>query len=440
DVAAPSPQGPGQTPNPLFTFAGISYTGSVPPDTIGDVGPDHYVQAVNVKFAIWDKSGVQLKAPTNINTLGSGFGGVCQTHNDGDPVVLYDSLADRWVVAQFALAAQNYICVAVSQTADPLGAYHRYAFQTVGFPDYPKLAVWGDAYYASTNENGASAYAFERADMLNGQPASSVRFNVANSNFMLPADVDGSTAPPTGAPNPFYTFTDSSYWGGANDRLEIYEFHVDWTTPANSTFTNVTDLTLTPFTYTVCGYFNFSCIRQPSPGERLDAISEWPMHRWAYRNFGTHQSLVGNFAFDVNNNNRSGIRWYELRKTTGAWALYQEGTHSPNNLARWVGSIAMDGDGNIALGYSVSSRQLRPAIRYATRLTTDPLGTLQAEASLIEGTGVQRFSSNRWGDYSAMGVDPADDCTFWYTNEYYVSNGTNWQTRIGAFVLPECAP
>lgn len=430
-------QNDGRTPAPMLNFAGIGSTGAVPPDTIGDVGPNHYVQMVNVSFAIFNKSGTLLTGPTPINALWAGQGNQCETYNHGDPVVLYDSLADRWLLAQFALPNPYYMCIAISQTPDPTGAYFLYQFQVPDFPDYPKFGVWPDAYYMSTNESNAAAYAFNRSAMLSGAAASFQRFTTSG-NFMLPSDLDGSNPPPAGAPNYFYTLMDDTFWGGGPDRLEVWQFHVDWTTTANSTFTLGPSLPVTAFIYTVCGFFVLSCIPQPTPGQSVDSVSEWPMWRSAYRNFGTHQSLVGNFAIDVDNTNHAGIRWFELRDTGAGWTLYQEGTHAPDAHSRFMGSIAMDGAGNIALGYSVSSSTLMPAIRYATRLATDPLGTLQAEQTLVAGGGVQTGSS-RWGDYSAMSVDPVDDCTFWYTNEYYQSTSSvGWSTRIGTFIVPGC--
>ncbi|MCL4267651.1 MAG: DUF11 domain-containing protein [Anaerolineae bacterium] len=423
----------GRTPDPLLTFEGIdNFCSCSPPDTIGDVGPNHYVQMVNATlFNIYDKNGNLLTGPTELNDLWSS--GPCSTVNDGDPIVVYDSLADRWLLAQFR---SNGICAAVSQTADPTGSYWTYNFSTPEFPDYFKISVWPDAYYMSTNESSYTAYALERPDMLNGQTATAIRF-AGQDNFLMPADVDGSTPPPANTPGLFYTFKDNSFHGGT-DRLEIFEMDVDWVTPANSTFALAQGLNITSYTYTVCGFFNLNCIPQLGTTQRVDAVSEWPMWRLAYRNFGSHETLLANFAVDVGSD-RSGIRWYELRRSGGAWSIYQEGTHAPDDgLHRFMGSIAMDGQGNIALAYSVSGSTMNPAIRYATRLASDPLGTLQAEATLYAGAGSQT-GSNRWGDYSAISIDPSDDCTFWVTNEYYPSNSSNnWNTRIGKFVLPEC--
>lgn len=430
-----------KTPAVITSFAGISFaTGGsgVPPDPNGDVGPNHYVQMVNSSFAIYNKSGGLLTGPTAINQLWAGAGGNCEANNDGDPIVLYDGLADRWLLSQFS--SPNHICAAVSQSADPTGAYFLYEFNVSEFPDYFKFGVWPDAYYMSANQSTYTAFAFDRARMLAGLPATFQKFT-GQTNLLLPSDLDGPLGPPAGSPDYFYTFKDSSFHGGGVDRLEVFAFHADFTTPANSTFTLVASIPVAGFTYTVCGFFTLACIPQPAPGEKVDAVSEWPMWRLAYHNFGTHEALVGNFTVDVGSGH-AGIRWFELHKSGGGtWTLYQEGTHAPDAHHRFMGSIAQDKDGNIALGYTTSSATLTPTLRYATRLASDPLGTLQSEVTLIAGGGVQTSGFNRWGDYSAMSIDPADECTFWYTGEYYAATSAgSWTTRVGAFKIPSCTP
>ena len=440
-------------------FEGINnIDGYYPPDTNGDVGPNHYVQTVNVSFAIWDKSGTLLYGPASTNTLWSGFGGACETSNDGDPIVLYDHLANRWLISQFALP--NFPngpfseCIAISQTGDPLGSYYRYEFQFSVMNDYPKLGVWPDAYYMTINQfaagtstwAGAGAVAFEREQMLAGLPARMVYFDIGavNPNFggMLPADLDG-TPPPAGAPNYFIEMWDGA-WGVYPDSLHIWEFHLDWAAPANSTFgadtsfTPNTILNTLAFDANMCGY-NRNCIPQPGTAQKLDAISDRLMYRLQYRNFGTYEAMVTNHTIDTGGD-LAGIRWYELRKTTGDWSINQQGTYAPDTDHRWMGSVAMDGQGNIALGYSVSSGITYPSIRYAGRLVSDPANTLpQAEATIIAGAGSQTGSAARWGDYSMMAVDPSDNCTFWYTQEYVQTTGTvTWRTRIASFTFPGC--
>lgn len=434
----PPSENPGETPGLDFSFDGTGNPtgcGSCsPPDTVGDVGPNHYIHMVNAtKVAIYNKSGTLLNTPFNLGTLWSS--GNC-TSNAGDPVVLYDSLADRWLLSQFA--SPSHMCVAVSQTSDPLGAYFTYTFNVGSFPDYFKFGVWPDAYYMSANETTYTAYAFNRANMLTGAPATFQKFT-GGTNLYLPSDLDGATPPPAGAPNLFYTFKDNSFHGGS-DRIEVHEFHVDWVTPANSTFTLAASLNIAPFTYTVCGFFNFNCIHQMGTTQRVDAVSEWPMFRFPYRNFGTHEALVGTFTVGGGlGQDGAALRWFELRKTGSSWTLFQEGTIDPGDgHDRFMGSIAMDKMGNMAIGYSVSSGSMKPAIRYATRLASDPSGTFQTEAVVMNGNGVQT-GSNRWGDYSALGIDPANDCTFWYTNEYYpVNAASTWKTRVGVFTIPGC--
>jgi hypothetical protein len=434
----PASDNPGETPGLDFSFDGTGNPtgcGSCsPPDPSGDVGPNHYVQTVNAtKVAIYNKSGTLLTSPFNLGTLWSS--GNCAS-NAGDPIVLYDAQANRWLLSQFA--SPSHMCVAVSQTPDPTGAYFTYTFSVGSFPDYFKFGVWPDAYYMSANENTYTAYAFNRANMLTGAPATFQKFT-GGTNFYMPSDLDGATPPPAGAPNYFYTFKDNSFHGGT-DRVEVYAFDVDWTTPGNSTFTLNASLPITPYTYTACGFFNFSCAKQLGTTQRVDTVSEWPMFHFPYRNFGTHQTLVGTFTIGGGLGEvGAALRWFELRNTGGGWTLYQEGTHDPGDgLDRFMGSIAIDGAGNIALAYSVSNSSIHPGLRYVTRAASDPLGTFQSEAILVNGGGAQT-GSNRWGDYSSISVDPANDCTFWYTGEYYQVNSSNqWKTRVGVFTVPGC--
>ncbi len=465
--------GPQAMPAPIRNWDGVNNVGySVrPPDTQGDVGPNHYVQWVNVRFQIWDKSGVSLYGPVLGNTLWSGFGGKCQTTNDGDPVTLYDHLADRWVMLQFALGTvgngtADLLCFAVSQTADPLGSWYRYsyAWPKTYFPDYPKIGLWPDGYYVSVNQfndagtawRGAGVLAMERAKMLTGAAAQAIYFDgyVYNSAYggMLPADWEGTTPPPAGAPIPFVEWDDSA-WIAPADALRIWNFHADWTTPANSYFGTPGSPFVPTYTLptanvdpTVCNA-SPACINQPGTNVNLDDLADRLMHRVQYRNFGTHQALVGNHTVDTNSPaGRAGIHWFELRNSGSGWGIHQEATYGPadnSTTSRWMGSIAMDRSGNIALGYSITDNvNLYPSIRYVGRLVGDPLNTLpQSETTLVTGGGYQNDSYNRWGDYSAMQVDPADDCTFWYTQEYAKTNGAyNWYTRIGSFKFPSCTP
>jgi hypothetical protein len=429
----------GDTPPLDFSFEGtgnpVGCGGCSPPDTNGDVGPNHYVHSVNVtKIAIYDKAGTLLEGPFNLSTLWTS--GTCAS-NIGDPVVVYDSLADRWLLSQFG--NPTHMCIAISQTPDPTGAYHTYTFNVLNFPDYFKFGVWPDGYYMSANDSAFRAYAFDRDQMLAGQAATYQRFNGTN-NFLLPADVDGPTPPPAGAPNIFYTHKDNSFHGGV-DRIDLYAFHVDWDTPANSTFTLEETLPISAFTYTACGFFNFNCVYQLGTAQRFSSIGEFPMFRLVYRNFDNHETLLGSFIVGGGLGEvGSALRWFELRNTGSGWSIYQESTYDPDDgHDRFNSSIAMDRAGNIALGFSLSSSAIHPSIHYTVRYADDPLGTMRTEAVMLDGTGSQT-GSNRWGDYSSMSVDPADDCTFWYTNQYYATNSpTAWKTRIGVFTIPGCS-
>ena len=433
----------GATPRLDFSFEGVGNPlgcGScAPPDPSGAVGPNHYVQSVNAtKITIFNKDGTVAKTPFNLGSLwGSG---ICAS-NTGDGIVLYDQLADRWLITQFA--RPSHMCIAISQTPDPSGNYHLYTFNVTRFPDYFKFGVWSDGYYMSANEDTYTAYAFDRDKMLAGDPSASYIKHGGQTNLLLPADIDGSTLPPDSTPAYFYTYKDDdrAQHNVLTDRIELYELDVDWATET-STFSLVASLNVTDFTYTVCGYFNFNCVRQADTSRRLDTISEWPMFRFPYRNFGTHESLLGNFVVGGGTGEvGAAIRWFELRRTDGDWSLYQEGTLDANDgQDRWLSSIAQDKDGNIAMGYSVSSSEMHPSIRYAMRYPTDPLGTMRSEQTILDGGGSQT-GSNRWGDYAHLSVDPSDDCSFWFTSEYYdVSATSAWKTHIGVFQTPSCNP
>jgi len=427
-------------------FEGIGFPGvscnCAPPDTNGEVGATQYVQIVNEGFQVFDKTtGASLLGPSGISTIWSGFGGVCQNNGNGDPVVLYDQLADRWVISQFAgVSVPTDECVAVSTTGDATGSYHRYDFHLgSNFFDYPHLSVWPDGYYMSMNVFNSSGtaflgpqpFAFDRTKMLAGLPATFITTGItggASEEVYLPADLDGSIPPPPGAPATFVEFP-----GGGSYRL--FHFHADFVTPANSTFTLFASPTAAGFS-ALCAATR-SCVPQSGTTSKLDGIGDRLMFRLAYRNFGDHEAVVGNYS--VSSGSVAGVRWFELRNVTaGPVSVFQESTYQPDTTWRWMGSAAMDKDGNLALGYSASSASIFPQLRYAGRLATDPVNTLgQGEGTLFSGTGSQTGTSSRWGDYSALTVDPIDDCTFWYTNEYYITTTSfSWHTRIGSFRFP----
>jgi hypothetical protein len=422
-------------PNGSFT---VQYA---PPDTVGAVGATQYVQVVNVGFAVFDKATKNVVyGPAPTSTLWTGFGGQCQSDNDGDAVVVYDKAANRWIISQFAVGTTPYLqCVAVSQTSDATGGWYRYSFSYGSvFPDYPKMGVWPDAYYETFNMfngntfTGSKLCAYNRSAMLTGAAATQQCFQLSSSfGGVLPSDLDGSTAPPAGSPNYMVNF-------GSNS-LNVWKFHVDWSTPANTSLSGPINAPVASFT-PACGGSN--CVKQPSTNQKLDSLGDRLMFRLAYRNFGSSQSLVVNHSVKVGTSNQNpytGLRWYELRNLSGIPTVFQQSTFAPDTNFRWMGSIAQDKQGNMALGYSVSSSSVSPSIRYTGRLVTDAINTMQAEASIQNGGGSQTGRLDRWGDYSAMSIDPADDCTFWYTTEYLKATGSfNWSTRLASFKFSGC--
>jgi uncharacterized repeat protein (TIGR01451 family) len=446
-------------PSPTLTFDGIAAPGvscnCAPPDTNGEVGATQYVQMVNTGFQVFDKAtGTSLLGPLDINTVWTGFGGVCGGASAGDPVVVYDQLADRWVISQFAGAADVLTdeCIAVSTGVDATGTWNRYDFHLGSdFFDYPKIGVWPDAYYVTMNVFdgfssdylGPQPFAFNRAAMLAGNPATFVTtrdpsvFSSVNDP-LLPGDLDGTTLPPAGAPAPFLM----SGVGDAFGNWRLWRFHVNFAAPGSSTFT--LGGALSPSAYTLLCPSTSSCVPQLGTTAGLDGLGDRGMFRLAYRRFGDgHEALVGNQT--VSSGGVAGIRWYEINHaTSGTPSFTQESTYQPDTTWRWMGSAAMDRDGDLALGFSASSAAINPQIRYAGRLAADPPNNLaQTETTLFAGTGSQTASPRahfRWGDYSDMTVDPLDDCTFWYTQEYYATTGNfNWRTRVGKFTFPTCS-
>ncbi|HUF38950.1 MAG TPA: hypothetical protein VMN57_10535 [Anaerolineales bacterium] len=464
DAALQSELGGGSIPAPHLAFDALTNIASVvPPDPNGDVGPDHYVAMSNVYFAVYDKLGNLLMGPVANNTLWSGFGGHCQTDNSGDPIVIYDQLADRWLLTQFTSSGPTFFnCVALSTTGDPTGTYFRWAVSTgTNFPDYPKYGVWSDAYYISTREfsssgpfAGSGAYAMNKADMLAGDPNPTIiSFLVTPGSTpylpgdgLLPADLDGSTLPPSDSPHYFLGSMDNGGpYGAPQDALTLWHFVADWVTPGNSSFTLEETLPIADYdTIFPCSPTSRACIPQPGTSQKIDILSyrQRPIFRLAYRNFGTHESLVTNQSVEASGG-IAGNRWWEIRDPGGSAFVYQEGTFAPgvtDGVHRWMGSIAMDQDGNMALGYSASSSSVFPSIWYTGRLATDPLGTMpMGEESIVDGTGSQTSPTSRWGDYTSMVIDPVDDCTFWYTNQWLPTTSTiGWVVRVGAFKFDQC--
>jgi hypothetical protein len=477
-------------PSPTVSFEGLSNRDNFnifgfrvnPPDPVGDVGPNHYVEMVNLVFAIYDKSGNLLLGPVDTGTLWDGFVIPDCTDPSGDPVVLYDQFSDRWLLSQFTTRGLDdpslpfYNCVAISQTGDPTGAYYRYAFITQPdtvdggyfFPDYPKYGVWKDSYIMTTrdfglvDQYGISVYALEKNKMINGQAkARAVQFFLDSNNVpleqigdgLLPADIDGSAKPKNDAPAPIVgTQDDGAGYGATFDALNIWELRVQWNSRPTASLTGPVQLPVAAFdSIFPCAPTSRDCLPQPgitNPAQYLDILSyrQRATYRLAYRNFGTYESYVTNQAVEAAPG-IAGVRWYEIRRNaSGTYSVYQQGTYAPaDGVHRWMGSAAQDKRGNLAIGYSVvNGTTVFPGIRYTGRLKADPLGQMTlGEGVVINGSGVQTTTNSRWGDYTSLNLDPVDDCTFWYVNEYYTAAGqassaAGWQTRIASFKLPGC--
>jgi len=438
---------------PLVNFNGMtnaSNTGGrvTPPDPAGDVGPNHYVQVVNDMLQVFNKSGVSLYGPVLTSTLWNGFTGNWTGHNNGDAIVLYDETADRWIISQFAIDCPGtpyteYEMVAVSMTGDPTGSYYRYAFQFDYMPDYPKLGVWQDGYYMAVNRFntnlgntpfiGVGACVMERSKMLTGDPtARMIYFKTetlggsgsgagANCWSMLPSDCDG-TLPAAGTPN-YFTYIDGT------PELRLWALHTDWTTTANATFTFLTALPVAAYTGMGSG-----SVTQPG-ALQLDALGDRLMFRNQYRNFGSYETFVTCHTVNTGGN-VAGIRWYEYRKTGSAFSLYQQSTYAPGDgNSRWMGSIAMNAIGDIGMAYSVASGTMYPSIWFTGRKAIDPLNQMTMAEGLIQTGTTSMTDYSRWGDYSAVNVDPSDNTTFWTTQEYVgtFSGWAPWATKISSF-------
>jgi hypothetical protein len=441
-----------------------------PPDPNGDVGPNHYVEMINLVFAVYDKHGNKLLGPVDTGTLWAGFAIPDCTDPSGDPIVLYDPLEDRWLLSQFTTRGPIYYnCVAISTTGDPTGSYYRYAFSAGPFfPDYPKYGVWKKTYvltsrdFGNDGSYGISVYALEKNKMIAGDPnARAVHFFLNSAvvpinligDGLLPADIDGTRQPKEDAPIPVVgTQDDDASYGATFDALNIWELSIKWKANPEASLILAAQLPVAPFdSIFPCFPGSRRCLPQPGITDRhqfLDILSyrQRPTWRLAYRNFGTYEAMVTNQSVQALPG-IAGVRWYEIRRTNGQYSVFQQGTYAPNDgVDRWMGSIAMDRQGNMALGYSVvNGVDVYPGIRYTGRLASDALGQMTlGEATIIDGSGVQLTTNSRWGDYTSLTVDPTDDCTFWYVNEYYtlagqMSSRAGWQTRIGSFKLPGCS-
>jgi len=479
-------------PAPMANFEGLSNQDNFnlfgfrvnPPDPVGDIGPNHYVEMINLAFAVYDKQGNLLLGPAPIGALWEGFEVEDCADPSGDPIVLYDQLEDRWLLSQFTTRGPVYYdCVAISQTGDPTGAYYRYAFVTqpdplggTFFPDYPKYGVWTNSYIMTTRDfgwvdYGISVYALEKNKMLAGNPeARAVQFFLDSNDVpiylmgdgLLPPDIDGTRRPIDRVAAPIVGTMDNDFpfYGAPYDALNIWELWVQWKAKPEAWLELAEQLPVAGFDSVFpCFPTSRDCLPQPGITNRaqfLDILSyrQRPTHRLAYRNFGTYEALVTTQSVEARPG-IAGMRWYEIRRSANpkpsTYELYQQGTYAPDDgVHRWMGSVAQDWQGNIALGYSVvNGVDVYPGIRYAGRLAGDTLGEMSlGEGVIIDGSGVQTTTNSRWGDYTSLNVDPVDDCTFWYVNEYYEISGfpvnpnapttAPWQTRIASFKLPGC--
>jgi hypothetical protein len=465
-------------PSPLVNFEGLSNHDNFnllgfrvnPPDPNGTVGPNHYMEEINLVYAVYDKQGNKLAGPFDLGSLWQNFPITDCAGESGDPVALYDHFTDRWILSQFTSAGPNYWnCVAISTSGDPTGTYYRYAFPAGPFfPDYPKYSVWKKSYvltsrdFGNDGSYGISVYALEKNRMIAGDPkARAVHFFIDTAvvplnlvgDGLLPADVDGTTQPAEDATIPVIgTQDDNSDYGATFDALNIWELFIKWNAKPLASLTLAAQLPVAAFdSIFPCSPTSRDCLPQPGisdPNQYLDILSyrQRPTFRLAYRNFSAYETMVTNQSVEALPG-VAGVRWYEVRRTNGQYSLFQQGTYVPEDgVDRWMGSIAMDHQGNMLLGYSVvNGVDVFPGIRYTGRMSGDPLGQMTlAEGTVINGTGIQRTTNSRWGDYTTMSVDPADDCTFWYVNEYYTLAGQNestagWQTRVASVKLPGCS-
>jgi hypothetical protein len=437
----------------LLNLEGLNDDAGIdPPDPSGDIGKDHYVQMVNsgngARLQVWDKNGQSVLGPIETNTIWSQV----SSQSIGDPIVQYDHDAERWLIMEMQGFEENQILVAISNDSDPTGAWKAYRIQCIGFPDYPKLYVWHNAYFITVNEiinnNQCSGYALNRAQMLVGADnIDTYRFSFPNYQAIqyqpgTGVDWELGPPPPDGAPGMILRVYDDA-WDGGQDRIQLWQVVVDWTDIGESFSVGPTNFNVAPFETRVChGFGLFDCLEQPDhpASPRITALENIIMYRAPYVNYGTHESIVFNHVSDISNQIGDGgdaaVRWYELRRMAGSanWAIHQQGTYAPDADNRFMGSLSLDAQGNIGLGYSVVSESVYPGIRLTGRRAGDPLGQMTVQEYLLANGTASHFTSSRWGDYSNMAVDPTDGRTFWYVGEYQ-PNANSWGTRIAKFTI-----
>lgn len=461
-----------------------------PSDNSLAVGPNHIVQIVNSRFAVYTKKGARydntgtvLYGPVPTNRFFAGFGGVCEERDNGDAVVRYDQLANRWLVvmpiftpiptsegqkhgashagepakpghasapgpagappANPAQAQGPYaMCYAVSTSDDPLGTYYRYAFERALFPDYPRPAVWPDGYYVPTSTGDTVIQKHvciaDRAKMLKGLPATEQCLVIDGVNFLNNSDIDGQRLPPPGAPNIMMAA------GGTqlkkifeDDGIYFWKVHVDWRNPQNTKATGPVKISVAPYHYLCDGQLS-DCVPQPGTDQRLDSQGDKLMQRLVYRRFDNYESIVAAQSIATKAGG-GGVRWYEFRLDANRDpVLYQQGTYAPDGYYRWLPSIAMDKDGDIGVGYSFGGTPNFPGQRFTARLASDPKGMLTFHETVLADGQAAQTNTLRWEDYATTAIDPSDDCTFWYVGDYIKSGSQNYSTRIGSFRLPGC--
>jgi len=485
-----------------FDGLGVGFTGPQgsanlrnPSDNSLAVGPDHILQSVNSMMAIFTKKGKRfdntggvLYGPVRTNNVFRGFGGPCERLNNGDAVIRYDQLADRWLIVMptFRRAAlrndsltiklpqpgeavklfqpeptppdtstrrptQNRprdttgsycMCYAISTSADPLGSYYRYEFKRDLFPDYPRPTVWPDGYYTTTSTGDEvterHAYVADRNKMLRGEDATEQSFIVKDVNFIINADLDGKQLPPIGAPNIMMATGGTQLKNiTGDDGIYVWKYHVDWQNPSKTKLEGPVKIPVAPYQYMGGGQLT-KAVPQPGTEQRLDAQGDKIMARLVYRRIGDKQSIVAVHSVNTESGG-GGVRWYEFRlNETGDVNLFQQGTYAPEGNYRWMASPAMDKNGNIGIGYSFGGSKDFPGQRFAGRLSKDKPGVLTLKETILINGEAAQTNTLRWEDYTQTAVDPVDDCTIWYVGDYLKKDAKSYSTRIGAFRMKGC--